>query len=78
MLADHAKRHADAPNAMEPRSVDAVEDKRGDAIADRMDALALLPPRESQTPAPRAPRPPRLQPAHGRIILDAVNGVASV
>jgi hypothetical protein len=56
---------------MKPRSVDDVEDKRSDAIADRIDALALLPP-------PPAPRPVRLRPARGRIVPTSVNGVALV
>ena len=67
-------RHADAPNALRPRSPDEVEDRRSDAIADRMDALALLPPK-SPTPAPR---PVRLRPARGRLAIAAVNGVALV
>jgi hypothetical protein len=70
---NHLK-HESAPGAARPRSVDEIEDRRSDAIADRMDALALLPP----PPGPRAPRAPRLRPAHGRIVLDAVNGVALV
>ncbi len=76
-LLNHLK-HEDAPRATRPRSVDEIEDRRSDTIGDRMAALALLPPPKSQTPSPRAPRPPRLRPAHGRIVIDAANGVALV
>ncbi|WP_426166987.1 hypothetical protein [Sandarakinorhabdus sp. DWP1-3-1] len=71
-LLNHLRHEAD-PKAAKLRSVDDIEDKRSDAIAGHMDALALLPP----PPPPRAPRPPRLRPANGRIVT-TVNGVALV
>jgi len=71
-LLNHLK-HEPPPNAMIPRSVDEVEDRRSDAVAERMEALALLPPARPETP-----RPVRLRPARGRLAASGVNGVALV
>lgn len=69
-LLNHLRHEAD-PKAAKPRSTDEIEDRRSNAIGERIDALTLLPP-------PPPPRAVRIRPAGGRLKVDTVNGVALV
>jgi hypothetical protein len=62
-------RHEDPANAMCPRAIDDIEDERSATIATQLDVMAMLPP-------PPPPPPVKLRPARGRLLIDAINGVA--